>query len=77
MTSIACRKADSLIDDSAQSGPDTTPGDSQESKGVSHSAPRDEGSAEPSTIVSGGRRRGRRKVIKKKMLKDDEGYLGS
>ena len=30
-----------------------------------------------STATSGGRRRGRRKVMKKKMLKDEEGYLGT
>ncbi|KAL8656178.1 MAG: hypothetical protein Q9210_000430 [Variospora velana] len=29
-----------------------------------------------STATTGGRRRGRRKVMKKKMLKDEEGYLG-
>ncbi len=28
------------------------------------------------TARTGGRRRGRRKVMKKKMLKDEEGYLG-
>ena len=31
---------------------------------------------EPVIEVSGGRRRGRRKIIKKKTVKDDEGYLG-
>jgi len=34
-------------------------------------------SPEPTAVVSGGRRRGRRKVMKKKTIKDDEGYLGS
>lgn len=29
-----------------------------------------------SIATTGGRRRGRRKVMKKKMLKDEEGYLG-
>lgn len=31
---------------------------------------------EPQVAVNGGRRRGRRKVMKKKTIKDDEGYLG-
>ncbi|MCJ1394909.1 hypothetical protein MMC18_007789 [Xylographa bjoerkii] len=30
---------------------------------------------EPQDVLSGGRRRGRRKVIKKKTIKDEEGYL--
>lgn len=33
-------------------------------------------SPEPSVVVSAGRRRGRRKVMKKKTIKDEEGYLG-
>lgn len=32
--------------------------------------------SEPTVTVSGGRRRGRRRVMKKKTIKDDEGYLG-
>ena len=32
---------------------------------------------EPQTTVSDGRRRGRRKVLRKKTIKDEEGYLGS
>ena len=35
-----------------------------------------EASPEPAVTVSGGRRRGRRKVMKKKTIKDEEGYLG-
>lgn len=34
-------------------------------------------SPELPVVVTGGRRRGRRKVMKKKTVKDDEGYLGS
>ena len=37
----------------------------------------EEAPTEPYITVSGGRRRGRRKVMKKKMLKDEEGYLGT
>ena len=33
-------------------------------------------SPEPAITVSGGRRRARRKVMKKKTIKDEEGYLG-
>ena len=36
----------------------------------------EETSPEPPVTVSGGRRRGRRKVMKKKTIKDEEGYLG-
>ena len=32
--------------------------------------------SEPTVTVSGGRRRGRRRVMKKKTIKDEEGYLG-
>ena len=31
---------------------------------------------EPLVVVLSGRRRGRRKVMKKKTMKDEEGYLG-
>ncbi|MCJ1378473.1 hypothetical protein MMC17_001572 [Xylographa soralifera] len=45
-----------------------------------HSQPIDapqqiEAVTEPQVVVSGGRRRGRRKVLKKKTIKDEEGYL--
>ena len=38
------------------------------------------GEQEPTTsaaLASGGRRRGRQKVMKKKTMKDEEGYLGT
>lgn len=35
-----------------------------------------EPSPEAPVVVSDGRRRGRRKVMKKKTIKDEEGYLG-
>ena len=35
-----------------------------------------EPSPEPVVTVTGGRRRGRRKTMKKKTIKDEEGYLG-
>lgn len=34
-------------------------------------------SIQPQVAVIGGRRRGRRQVMKKKTLKDEEGYLGT
>ena len=34
-------------------------------------------STESTFVTDGGRRRGRRKVMKKKTIKDDEGYLGT
>ena len=39
-------------------------------------APKEELEEKPTVTVSGGRRRGRRKVNKKKTMKDAEGYLG-
>lgn len=50
---------------------------SQESAPIDIMAPQQAPSPESHTMVSGGRRRGRRKIMKKKTLKDDEGYLGS
>ncbi|MDI1486304.1 MAG: hypothetical protein OHK93_005531 [Ramalina farinacea] len=38
-------------------------------------APSAETSPEPAVTTSGGRRRGRRKVMRKKTIKDEEGYL--
>lgn len=35
-----------------------------------------EPSPEPAVTVTGGRRRGRRKIMKKRTIKDEEGYLG-
>lgn len=52
-------------------------GGSQESAPIDSIAPQQVSSPEPHNMVSGGRRRGRRKIMKKKTLKDDEGYLGS
>ena len=62
---------------------DATGESSHRSAGSQESAPTDkieplqEPSREPKAVVSGDRRRGRRKIMKKKTLKDDEGYLGS
>lgn len=50
---------------------------SQESAPIDSIVPQQVPSPEPHAMVSGGRRRGRRKIMKKKTLKDDEGYLGS
>ena len=50
---------------------------SQQSASIDKNEPFQEPSPEPQVVVSGGRRRGRRKIMKKKTLKDDEGYLGS
>lgn len=50
---------------------------SQESEPVDAHISQKVSSPEPSVITSGGRRRGKRKIIKKKTIKDDEGYLGT
>ena len=43
-----------------------------------HTEAQKEPEPEPKEIVTvqGGRRRGKRKIMKKKTVKDDEGYLG-
>lgn len=38
--------------------------------------PEKEATPEETVTVAGGRRRGRRRVMKKKTMKDEEGYLG-
>ena len=57
--------------------PELPPADgSQDSEPID--LPKSQASPPPETTVSvsNGRRRGRRKVMKKKMIKDEEGYLG-
>ena len=49
---------------------------SQGSGPLDNSASREETSPGPPVVVTEGRRRGRRKVLKKKTMKDEEGYLG-
>ena len=56
---------------------DTANEPSQESAPIDAPTSQKEVSPEPAVVVTGGRRRGRRKVMKKKTIKDDEGYLGS
>lgn len=56
---------------------DHPPAGSPESAPIDNIKSRQEPLPEPQVVVSGGRRRGRRKIMKKKTLKDDEGYLGS
>ena len=36
----------------------------------------EEAEPEPTVVVQNGRRRGRRRVMKKKKVKDEDGYLG-
>ncbi len=50
---------------------------SQESEPVDAPSLQKAASPDPPVDVIGGRRRGRRKVMKKKTIKDEEGYLGS
>lgn len=49
----------------------------QESEPLDGSTSHKEASPEPPVVVSEGRRRGRRKVMKRKTMRDEEGYLGS
>jgi len=58
---------------------DVTPAtekNSQESAQEKPSSAQADESEAPVTISQGGRRRGRRKVMKKKKVKDEDGYLG-
>lgn len=64
------------IDEEMEDTRDDAPQISQESELVDGSASQNETSLEPPAVASGGRRRGRRKVMKKKTIKDEEGYLG-
>lgn len=50
--------------------------ENQKSSGTMIEAKQGEAEQEKPATVSGGRRRGRRKVMKKKTLRDEEGYLG-
>lgn len=51
--------------------------DSQEIASTEGTESPGEPAIKPQPIASGGRRRGRRKVLRKKTMKDDEGYLGT
>ena len=59
-----------FIDEEMEDSRDDAPQISQSSISQKQTSP------EPSVVVSAGRRRGRRKVMKKKTIKDEEGYLG-
>lgn len=62
-------------DEEMEDSADDAPQISQESEPVDGFPSQKDTSPEPSVVVSGGRRRGRRKIMKKKTIKDDEGYL--
>lgn len=54
--------------------PDAAPSP-EESKPIDEPPPK-QAELKEEVTVKGGRRRGRRQVMKKKTVKDDEGYLG-
>lgn len=66
---------DEVMKDVGESGPPSA--GSPEPAAIDKIESHQELSTEPQVVVSGGRRRGRRKIMKKKTLRDDEGYLGS
>jgi len=68
---------DVVIDEEMQDTAEQNAQTSQESQPVDVTISQKASSPEPSVITPGGRRRGRRKVTKKKTIKDDEGYLGT
>jgi DNA polymerase delta subunit 3 len=59
--------------------PDATPEEEEDSQApldVTSSTKPGESESQGSVTVEGGRRRGRRRVMKKKKVKDEDGYLG-
>ena len=65
-----------LVDEPMENALEETRQQEEVLKPASATASQEESLSEHPATVSGGRRRGRRKVMKRKMLKDDEGYLG-
>ena len=68
--------------ENASTQPEVTPEEMEEEGQADTSTPidapeRESEEEKPTMTVSGGRRRGRRKVMKKKTMKDAEGYLGN
>ena len=61
--------------DMEECGPDV-PQISQGSGSLDGSTSQKESTPMPPIVRTDGRRRGRRKVMKKKTMKDEEGYLG-
>ncbi|KAL2039809.1 hypothetical protein N7G274_007209 [Stereocaulon virgatum] len=71
------READlrKMMDEEDEGMEDTVIDPSQESAPVDPPVSQTGTSPEPPVVVTEGRRRGRRKVMKKRMIKDEEGYL--
>ena len=65
-----------FIDEEMEDAGDDAPQIFQGSWPVDGSTSQKETSPEPPIVVIEGRRRGRRKVMKKKTMRDEEGYLG-
>ena len=72
---VSTSKVTRYVDEEVEDAVGNTSQISQQSEPVDASLSQKESSTEP-LIVNGGRRRGRRKVLKKKTIKDEEGYLG-
>ncbi len=70
---VQCVEIDSIQDEGMQDTAEQHVQPSQASEPVDSSMA---SSPEPSAITTQGRRRGRRKIMKKKTIKDEEGYLG-
>ena len=62
-------------DEPMESAPVPTPPETDDSQPIDAHAKADVVPEPPITVLR-GRRRGRRKVMKKKTIKDEEGYLG-
>jgi len=73
---VQCVEIDSVQDEEMQDTAEQHVQPSQASEPVDSSMSQPASSPEPSAITTQGRRRGRRKIMKKKTIKDEEGYLG-
>ena len=72
----AMMEEDEDEDDEARPAPEPEPEPEEEEEEMilEHEKPKEE--PEPMATVSGGRRRGKRRVMRKRTVKDDKGYLG-
>ncbi|KAL8779540.1 MAG: hypothetical protein Q9194_001392 [Teloschistes cf. exilis] len=76
--SAACHgpQTEDELDDGPEESKETEPShENRKSSGTVLGDKQDEAEQEKPATVSGGRRRGRRKIMKKMTLRDDEGYL--
>ena len=69
---LLIKQKDEPMEDDEEASPEA----SQQSEPLDAPISQKAASPEPPAVTTEGRRRGRRKVMKKKTMKDEEGYLG-